>query len=213
MKKILLILISLSFVISCFPNGRCEKLEKEILKNPNVQEVKVGQYDKWSQEIYFADIYLRNGGYLLITEFGRNLTGNWLSVKCLGRNPDGTSEYEFLCGNYTTKETDESDSIKSYSMSAVRADALSIVLKKEIHTVVDIINNYDEIYILAETLAKETPEERTRRRKNGEIQYNPNFSSILGNFESDKCWGQIFARKYSPERTYDKYTDFMFADE
>lgn len=213
MKKILLILISLSFVISCFPNGRCEKLKKEILKNPNVQEVKTGQYDKWSQEIYFADIYLRNGGYLLITEFSRNLTGNWLSVKCLGRNTDGTSEYEFLCGNYTTKETDESDSIKSYSMSAVRADALSIVLKKEIHTVVDIINNYDEIYILAETLAKETPEERTNRRKDGKIQDDPNFSTTFGNFESDKCWGQIFARKYSPERTYDKYTDFMFADE
>ncbi|MBR3814480.1 MAG: hypothetical protein IKK38_11485, partial [Spirochaetaceae bacterium] len=63
MKKILLILISLSFVISCFANGRCEKLEKEILKNPNVIEVKVGQYDKWTQEIYFADIYLKNGGY------------------------------------------------------------------------------------------------------------------------------------------------------
>ncbi len=213
MKKILLILISLSFVISCFPNGRCEKLEKEILKNPNVIEVKVGQYDKWTQEIYFADIYLKNGGYLELTEFNRYLSGKQLGVEKIGRNPDGTPEYEFLYGSYTTKIPDKEGYIHSYRMNAVKTEALSLVLKKDINNVGDIINNYDEIYALAEKLAKETPEERTNRRKDGKIQDDPNFSTTFGNFESDKCWGQAFSREYSSERTYDKYTDFMFADE
>ena len=98
MKKVILILVSLFLVSFCYANGRCEKLEKEILKNPNVIEVKVGQYDKWTQEIYWADIYLKNGGYLELTEFNRYLSGKQLGVEKIGRNPDGTPEYEFLLG-------------------------------------------------------------------------------------------------------------------
>lgn len=212
MKKVILILVSLFLTVFCSANGRCEKLEKEILKNPNVQDVEVVQYDKRTQEIYFADIYLKNGGYLFLTEFTRNLTGDRLSVGYIGKNPDRTYEYEFLYGSYTTKKTDESDSIRSYRMNAVRANALSIVLKKDIRNVDDFINNYDEIYILAETLAKETPKERTKRRKDGEIQDDPNFSATFGNFESDKCWGQIFVSKYCL-RTFGECSAPMFADE
>ena len=213
MRKLILVLFSLSLTVFCFANGRCEKLEKEILKNPNVIEVKVGQYDKWTQEIYFADIYLKNGGYLEITEFNRYLSGKQLGVEKIGRNSDGTPEYEFLLGSYTTKIPDKEGYIHSYRMNAVKTEALSLVLKKDINNVGDIINNYDEIYALAEKLAKETPEERTNRRKYGKIQDDPNFSSTFGNFESDKCWGQVFSREYSSERTYDKYFDSMFADE
>ncbi|MBP5603032.1 MAG: hypothetical protein J6X78_09950 [Treponema sp.] len=213
MRKLILVLFSLSLTVFCFANGRCEKLEKEILKNPNVIEVKVGQYDKWTQEIYFADIYLKNGGYLEITEFNRYLSGKQLGVEKIGRNSDGTPEYEFLLGRYVEKKPDKNGFIYTYRMDAVKTEALSLVLKKDINNVGDIINNYDEIYILAEKLAKETPEERTNRRKDGEIQDDSNFSSTFGNFESDKCWGQVFSREYSSERTYDKYFDSMFADE
>ncbi|MBP5794140.1 MAG: hypothetical protein J6W46_10955, partial [Spirochaetaceae bacterium] len=86
MKKVILILVSLFLTVFCSANGRCEKLEKEILKNPNVIEVGVGQHDKWTQEIYFADIYLKNGGYLEITEFNRYLSGKQLGVEKIGRN-------------------------------------------------------------------------------------------------------------------------------
>ncbi len=213
MRKLILVLFSLSLTVFCFANGRCEKLEKEILKNPNVIEVKVGQYDKWTQEIYFADIYLKNGGYLEITEFNRYLSGKQLGVEKIGRNSDGTPEYEFLLGRYVEKKPDKNGFIYTYRMNAVKTEALSLVLKKDINNVDDIINNYDEIYALAEKLAKETPEERTNRRKDGKIQDDPNFSTTFGNFESDKCWGQVFSREYSSERTYDKYFDSMFADE
>ena len=214
MKKVILILVSLSLAVSCFANGRCEKLKREIMKNPNVSEVlRLGQYDKWTQEIYFADIYLKNGGYLELTEFNRYLSGKQLGVEKIGRNPDGTPEYEFLLGSYVEKKPDKEGYIHGYRMNAVKTEALSLVLKKDINNVGDIINNYDEIYALAEKLAKETPEERTNRRKDGKIQDDPNFSDTFGNFESDKCWGQVFAREYSSERTYDKYVDSMFADE
>ena len=85
MKKVLICFILLSATVTaCFANGRCEKLEKEILKNPTVQEVKVAQYDKWSQEIYFADIYLKNGGFLTVCEFERDLSGKRLYVEYIG---------------------------------------------------------------------------------------------------------------------------------
>ena len=214
MRKLILVLFSLSLTVFCFANGRCEKLEKEILKNPNVIEVGVGQHDKWTQEIYFAYITLTNDRYIKLVEFDRYLSGEYLSIESIGKkNADKIPEYEFVYGSYTTKIPDKEGYIHSYRMNAVKTEALSLVLKKDINNVDDIINNYDEIYALAEKLAKETPEERTNRRKDGKIQDDPNFSTTFGNFESDKCWGQVFSREYSSERTYDKYFDSMFADE
>ena len=45
-----------------------------------------------------------------------------------------------------------------YELFNIDCIELSGLLNKEIHNVNDIINNYDEIYKLAEALAKETPE-------------------------------------------------------
>ena len=73
------------------------------------------------------------------------------------------------------------------------------MLKKKIATVDDIVNNYNEIYELAETLARETPEERTNRRNDREIQNNENFSNVLGNFENDEYWGQVFVQNFSAD--------------
>ncbi|NLF84095.1 MAG: hypothetical protein GX568_08965 [Candidatus Gastranaerophilales bacterium] len=191
MKKIILIIIPLLLANFCFANGRCEILERKILKNPNVSEVLVGKHDKWFQEIYWTRIHLKNGGYLRLIEFDRYLSGNRLGIEYIGINPDEIPEYEFVYGHYIEKIPDKKGYIHSYRMNAVRTDALSLLLKKEIHNVHDIINNYDEIYVLAETLAKETPEERTKRRKDGKIQDDPNFLNVYGNFESDKCWGKF----------------------
>ena len=117
-----------------------------------------------------------------------------------------------LIYHYLDRIHDKNGFIYTYRMDAVKTEALSVVLKKDINNVGDIINNYDEIYILAETLAKETPKERTKRRKDGEIQDDPNFSATFGNFESDKCWGQIFVSKYCL-RTFGECSAPMFADE
>ncbi|MCQ2595823.1 MAG: hypothetical protein MJ196_11235, partial [Treponemataceae bacterium] len=73
----------------------------------------------------------------------------------------------------------------------------------------DIINNYDEIYKLAEALAKETPEERTKRMKMERT--DPDFTEKLGNFDNGKYWGCVFARKY--QSPLDKETEPIFATE
>lgn len=185
MKKVILILVSLFLTVFCFANGRCEKLEKEILKNPNVIEVKVGQYDKWSQEIYFADINLTNGGFLTVCEFGRDLSGKRLYVEYIGRNPAGKIEYEFICG-----------------MDGINCRAMSALFNKNISSVDDIINNYDELYKLAEALAQETPEERSLR-----IRMKKSFIDKHGNYDTCEYWGVIFAKRMEEE-----YSS-MFADE
>ncbi|MBR4823978.1 MAG: hypothetical protein IKZ86_04205 [Spirochaetaceae bacterium] len=184
MKKVILILVSLFLVSFCFANGRCEKLEKEILKNPNVIEVGVGQHDKWTQEIYFAYITLTNDRYIKLVEFDRYLSGERLCIECLGNNPEKKFEYEFI---------------------RIDCIALSALFNKNISTVNDIINNYDEIYKLAATLAKETPEERTQR-KNMKCT-DSGYTDRLGNYKSDKRCGYVFARYINEP------FESMFADE
>lgn len=203
MKKSLLFLL---FTIFCFANGRCEKLEREIMKNSNVLEVNVGQYDKWSSEIYYANITLTNNRYIRLVEFNRNLSGNRLGIEYIGKDTDGNIEYEFAYGNYTTKIPDKKTGlIYSGRMNDFRTEALSLILNKEICTVNEIINNYDEIYSLTERLAEESPEDRTKRLKTGKIQDSPSFSNIFGNFENDECWGQVFATTIKNPDYYDMF--------
>ena len=201
MKKAILILVSLFLALSCFANGRCKKLEKEILKNPNVAEVlRLGQYDKWTQEIYWADIRLKNGGFLALREFDRNLSGDLLGIEYIGKNLDGKIEYEFAGGYIITKNP-----YHETAMNDLRCRAISALFTKTITTVNDIIDNYDEIYALAESLAKETPEERYIRMK---IQWkDSDFTEKLGNFDDGKVYGQIFAKRREEEY------NSMFADE
>ncbi len=158
-----------------FANGRCDRLEREIMKNSNVSKVTVVQYDKWTQEIYYADIYLKNDGYLLVDEFDRYLSGDNINVLYIGRDAEGKIEYEFVD-------------------FGINCRALTGLFNKEIRNVNDIINNYDEIYKLAAELAKETPEERTKRMKMERT--DPDFTEKLGNFDTGKSYGRVFARKY-----------------
>ncbi len=189
MKKAILILVSLFLVSFCYANGRCEKLKREIMKNPNVSKVlRLGQYDKWTQEIYWANIRLKNGGFLQLTEFDRNLTGDRLCIEFIGRHPDGRPEYEFICG-----------------MDGINCYALSALFNKDICTVNDIINSYDEIYKLAEALAKESPEERSVRMKMKRT--DSDFTEKIGNFDDGKFYGRIFAKRREEEY------NSMFADE
>ena len=176
MKKLTALFAFLFLTAFCFANGRCDQLEKEIMKNPNVLEVKVGQHDKWSKEIYFADIDLKNGGYLCLEEFDRYLSGNTLCTHYIGKNAEGKFEYEFT------------------GWSGINCRALTGLFNKEIRNVNDIINNYDEIYKLAAELAKETPEERTKRMKME--RSDPDFTEKLGNFDTGKSYGRVFAQIY-----------------
>ena len=191
MKKLTALFTFLFLTAFCFANGRCDRLEREIMKNSNVFKVTVVQYDKWTQEIYYADIYLKNDGYLLVDEFDRYLSGNNLNVLYIGRDAEGKIEYEFV------------------GFRGVDCIELSGLLNKEIRNVNDIINNYDEIYKLAEALAKETPEERTKRMKMERT--DPDFTEKLGNFDNGKYWGCVFARKY--QSPLDKETEPIFATE
>ena len=107
MKKLTALFAFLFLTAFCFANGRCDQLEKEIMKNPNVLEAKVGQYDKRSQNIYGADIYLKNGGYLFVSEFDQNLSGNRLGVLYIGKTPDGTVKFYVACCYHKMKVLDE----------------------------------------------------------------------------------------------------------
>ena len=176
MKKLTSLFAFLLLTAFCFANGRCDQLEKEIMNNPNVLEVKVGQHDKWSKEIYFAHIYLEDGGYLLIKEFDRYLSGDNIYIDKIGRNTEGEIEYKFV------------------GWGGVNCRALTGLFNKEIRNVNDIINNYDEIYKLAAELAKETPEERTKRMKME--RSDPDFTEKLGNFDTGKSYGRVFAQIY-----------------
>ena len=209
MKQITLFLIFSCFSFICFANGIYEKMEIMIMKNNNVISAFVDGMNGDFGPPYYANVVLAENKVLHIVNFDKTLSGEWLGLEKIG-------EYEFVYGSYTIKTPDNEGYIHSYRMNAVKTEALSLVLKKDINNVNDIINNYEEIYALAETLAKESPEERTKRRKNGKIQDDPNFSSILGNFESDKCWGQVFVRKSSIESDYYPFKgepEPMFADE
>ena len=190
MKKLTALFAFLFLATFCYANGRCDRLEREIMKNSNVSKVTVVQYDKWTQEIYFTDIYLKNDGYLLVDEFDRYLSGDNINVLYIGRDAEGKIEYEFVD-------------------FGINCRALSGLLNREIRNVNDIINNYDEIYKLAAELAKETPEERTKRMKMERT--DPDFTEKLGNFDTGKYWGCVFARKY--QSPLDKETEPIFATE
>lgn len=88
-----------------------------------------------------ARITLTNDRKLTIIMFDENLSGELMYLDYIG-------EYEFY--------------------GRTNGNVLSILFNKEIRTVIDIINNYDEICDFAATLAKETLEERTRRKENGD---------------------------------------------
>ena len=209
MRKLILVLFSLSLTVFCFANGRCEKLEKEILKNPNVLSVDVGQIDKWTEEIYFAHIILSNGILLEVREFNRDLSGKMISVERIG-------DCEFPYCTYAMKVPDKHGLNSAYLYTSIKTFQLSCLLKKKIITVDDIINNSDEIYAFAEMLSRESPEERTIRRNLGTTQNDPNFTGKLGNFETDEYWGQVFARAYSEDfwnTNPGDYWEGMFADE
>lgn len=211
MKKLILLIAFLSLTTFCFTLGiqeEYEKMEKEIMENPQVVSVSVSGMDGEFGPPYYADIVLTSDRTLHIVEFDKTLSGDWMSISKIGN-------FEFGGGRYIKKIPNEKGLLDSYSMYEAHADILSIMLKKEILTIDDIINNYNEIQVLAEKLSKETAEERTRRRKLGKIQDDPNFLDKFGNFENDKCWGQVFAREYSKERRRNKpgYWEGMFADE
>lgn len=212
MKRLLFIPMFLCFSVFCFALGvheEYEKIEKKIMENPQVVSVFVsGMYGDFGPP-YYADIVLTGDRTLHIVKFDKTLSGEWIGIDRIG-------EYEFGLNSYIKKKLNEKGAIDGYLMANVKAEALSIMLSKEICTVDNIINNYDEIYSLAETLAKETQEERSKRRKLGEIQDDPGFSKIFGNFESDECWGQVFARVYSKDNWHNPsgyYWEGMFADE
>ena len=195
MKKVILILFALFLVSFCFANGRCEKLKREIMKNPNVSEVlRLGQYDKWNQEIYWADICLKNGGFLALREFDRNLSGDLLGIEYIGKNLDGKIEYEFAGGYIITKNP-----YHQTAMNDFRCNAISALFNKTITTVNDIIDNYEEIYELAEVLANETPENRSKRRNLIKTQDDSTFIDKIGNFETEEFWGQVFAKRMEEE--------------
>ena len=212
MKKVIFSVLFLCFSVFCFALGvheEYEKIEKKIMENPQVVSVFVsGMYGDFGPP-YYADIVLTGDRTLHIVKFDKTLSGEWIGIDRIG-------EYEFGLNSYIKKKLNEKGTIDGYLMANVKAEALSIMLSKEICTVDNIINNYDEIYSLAETLAKETREERSKRRKLGEIQDDPNFSNLIGNFESDECWGQVFARVYSKDNWHNPsgyYWEGMFADE
>ena len=212
MKKAIFGVIFLCFSVFCFALGvheEYEKIEKKIMENPQVVSVIVSGMGGNFGPPYYADIVLTGDRTLHIVKFDKTLSGEWIGIDRIG-------EYEFGLNSYIKKKLNEKGTIDGYLMANVKAEALSIMLSKEICTVDNIINNYDEIYSLAETLAKETREERSKRRKLGEIQDDPNFSNLIGNFESDKCWGQVFARVYSKDNWHNPsgyYWEGMFADE
>lgn len=212
MKRLLFIPMFLWFSVFCFALGvheEYEKIEKKIMENPQVVSVIVSGMGGNFGPPYYADIVLTGDRTLRIVEFDKTLSGEWIGIDRIG-------EYEFGQNSYIKKKLNEKGTIDGYLMVNVKAEALSIMLSKEICTVDNIINNYDEIYSLTEILAKETPEERSKRRKLGEIQDDPNFSNLIGNFESDECWGQVFARVYSKDNWHNPsgyYWEGMFADE
>ena len=182
-------LFGLSFALGIHDTESFGIIEEKIMENPKVSWVKVRGMNGDSYP-FTCMIKLVDGGSLSLTEFDKNLSGVNLRIYLI-------DEYEFVYGQYIEKIPDDKGILHGYRMNEIRTDVLSIVLNKKIRTVNDIINNYNEIYTLAETLSKETPEERTKRRKVDKIQNDPNFINELGNFENDECWGQIFVRHKS----------------
>ena len=217
MKKILLIISSLSLAVFCFANGefeRCEQLKQEIMKNPNVSYVaNIFQYDTRSQDLFGADIYLKNGGYLSLIEFDRNLSGKGLSINYIGKDSNGTIEYTFAFCWHEMKIPDKYGLNSAYMDGYIKSFQLSCFLNKEISTINDIINNYNEIYALAEALAKETPEERSKRRTRHKSDDDTMFSDKLGNFETDEYWGQVFVKRFNADDyIYPDKAEPMFAE-
>lgn len=213
MKRLLFIPMFLCFSVFCFALGvheEYEKIEKKIMENPQVVSVIVSGMGGNFGPPYYADIVLTGDRTLRIVEFDKTLSGERIGIDRIGI-------YEFGLGRYIKKIPDEDGIIHGYRVNEIRANVLSLILEKDIFSIDDIINNYDEIHAFTEKLAKETPEERSNRRILGVlIQNDPGFSKIFGNFESDECWGQVFARVYSKDNWHNPsgyYWEGMFADE
>ena len=179
MKKNFFYIFIVLFVNSyVFASGRLEErtqLRKCLSSNDNIYSFYLEHHEGFSDNRWYLEIYLLNGGYLEIDSFTASSFLNgyiW---------PDRVGNYSVF-GSAVLKETGE-----------ITSNAFSILLNKKIETIDDYINNYDEILELVKKIALQTPEERSIRAA---MKYtDSDFLEYIGNFESDDEYGTIYAKK------------------
>lgn len=212
MKKTFLVIILVLVTGICYADfwdSTVDWLERKIMENPNVVGARV--FKKFGEDSYNCEIGLGLGRSVVVFYANRNLSGEQLSVVGIGdqRWQLGKRGYCFEPCIWFDKKNGKHGEKGCHSAFGVPAFVLSAVLGKEIKTVDDVVNNYDEICNIAETLSKETPEERSARLIHNEEEKNSDFTNHLGNFETDEIWGQLFAW----EKHKVDYMDYSWFDD